>query len=88
MACNCNGSGNNSSSDGIYDMPTSGSEQKLTLDNSECFMTVGDELQLYAQYTPQENASLTWSSSDETVVTVADGKLLAQMAGESTITAT
>ncbi len=76
------------SDDGIYDMPPSKVEQKLSLDRSECFMTVGDELQLFAQYTPQENASLAWESSDETVVTVADGKLLAQTSGESTVTAT
>ena len=83
----CKDDGNNNS-DGIYDMPPSSSEQKLTLDKSECYMIVGDELELFAQYTPQENATLTWASSDAAVVTVTNGKLLAQMAGESTITAT
>ena len=84
IGCKDDGSNN---SDGIYDMPPSSSEQKLTLDKSECLMIVGDELELFAQYTPQENATLTWASSNEAVATVTNGKLLAQMAGESTITA-
>lgn len=93
MAIGCKGGCNKNETNGetpndIYDMPTTTASQTLKLDKSECVMTVGDETQLFVQYTPQEGASLAWKSSNEEVVTVEDGKLLAISAGEATVTAT
>lgn len=72
----------------IYDMPVDEKEQTLSLNKSECVLIVGEETELIAQYSLQENATLAWSTTDEGVVTVKDGKLLAMNAGEATVTAT
>lgn len=61
----------------------------ITLDKSELALTEGETGTLTATVTP-ENATdktVTWSSSDESVATVADGTVTAVAAGTATITA-
>ena len=63
----------------------------LTLSENELSMTVGDEpTTLTATVTPTDatNPTVTWSSSDDSVATVADGAVTVVAAGSATITAT
>ena len=60
----------------------------VTLDEAAKTLTVGEEFTLTATVAP-DNADIktvTWSSSDETVAKVEDGKVTALKAGEATIT--
>lgn len=75
-------------SNNIFDMPVEEKEQTLSLNKTECVLIVGEETELIAQYAQQENVSLAWSTTDEKVVTVKDGKVVAVGAGEATVTAT
>lgn len=62
----------------------------VTLDKQAATVKVGKTLTLTATVTP-ENATdktVTWTSNDETVATVADGVVTALKAGEAVITAT
>lgn len=61
--------------------------ETVALDKSELSMIVGDEETLSATVTP-EGTKVTWSSSDEAVATVENGKITALKAGTTTITAT
>ncbi len=62
----------------------------IALDNTELTLVESQEGTLTAVFTPDNatNQTVTWSSSDETVATVADGKVTAVAAGTATITAT
>ena len=63
----------------------------INLDKTEASMTVGGEtLTLTATVAPANatNKTVTWTSSDESVATVADGVVTAVAAGTATITAT
>lgn len=61
----------------------------ITLDKTSLELTAGTEGQLTATVAPENatNKAVTWSSSDEAVVTVADGKVTAVAAGTAEITA-
>ena len=62
---------------------------EVSLNSEQISMTIGDETPLIASFTKQDGATLTFTSSDETVVKVDEnGKLLALKAGTATITAT
>ena len=62
----------------------------VTLNKTTLEMTEGDETTLTATVKPDNatDKTVTWSSSDATVATVADGKVKALKAGTVTITAT
>ena len=63
----------------------------ITLDKSEAAMTVGgDALTLTATVAPNDatDKTVTWTTSDANVATVADGVVTAVAAGTATITAT
>ena len=57
----------------------------VTLSKTETTLNVGDEETITATATPAE-ATVTWTSSDETVATVVNGKITAVKAGTATIT--
>ncbi|MDE7312790.1 MAG: Ig-like domain-containing protein [Eubacterium sp.] len=61
----------------------------ITLDKTALELTSGSQAQLTATVEPENatNRSVTWSSSDESVATVADGKVTAVVAGTAQITA-
>lgn len=58
----------------------------VSLDQSSLSLAVGESAMLVATVQPEE--SITWASSDETVATVADGKVEAVEAGTAEISAT
>ena len=62
----------------------------VSLDKTTCELTEGDELTLTATIAPDNatNKNVTWSTSDASVATVADGKVTALKAGTTTITVT
>jgi len=63
--------------------------ESVTLDITEITLVEGDEADLKATVLP-ENATdptVTWTTSDESVATVADGKMTAVAPGKATITA-
>lgn len=60
----------------------------IALDKTTAEIEIGDNVQLTATLTPANASSkITWTSSDETVATVADGKVVGVKAGTATITA-
>lgn len=64
--------------------------ESVTLDKAEGVLTVGNTVTVTATVTPDTatNASVTWSSSDETIATVdSEGKITAVAPGTATITA-
>ncbi len=64
--------------------------RNLSLSGTNLNMTVGDEpatLTATVEPTDATNPTVTWSSSNDSVVTVADGKVTAVAAGSATITA-
>lgn len=63
---------------------------KFTISQAAITMTPGDETVLTCAFFPDNVADKTvaWTSSDETVATVADGKVTAMKPGTTTITAT
>ena len=65
--------------------------KNITLEGAKTQLVKGEEVQLTVVYDP-DNANLdkaiTWNSSDETVLTVVDGKVTAVGYGYATITAT
>ena len=60
----------------------------VTLDKTSATLTEGDELTLTATVNPDNatNKNITWSSSDNTVASVSNGKVTALKAGKATIT--
>ena len=62
----------------------------VTLDKSTLELTEGAEGTLKATITPSDatNQVITWSTSDQNIATVSDGKVTAVKAGEATITVT
>ncbi len=62
----------------------------VTLDKATAEMHVNDVITLTATVSPDnaENKAVTWSSSDETVVTVSNGEVTAVGAGNAVITVT
>ena len=61
-------------------------EKKIALDATTKELVVGESFTLTATTTP-EDAEIVWSSSDETVVTVDNGSVLAISVGTATVTA-
>lgn len=61
----------------------------IEFSNDSVSVSVGSTSSLSVIYTPTdvENKKLVWSSSDETVATVSDGKVTGVSSGEATITA-
>lgn len=60
----------------------------VTLDKTTANLTVGNELTLTATVTPANSTdSITWTTSDASIATVANGKVKALKAGTVTITA-
>ena len=60
----------------------------IALDKTSAEIEVGDSVQLTATLTPSNASSkITWSSSDDTVATVVNGKVAGIKAGTATITA-
>mgnify|MGYP003304198548 CR=1 FL=1 len=77
---------NNSSSGGNNSSIITETEE-LKLDSQTLSMTIGEEGTLIAEYAQKEGATLSFTSSDENVVTVdQNGKLLALHEGTATIT--
>ena len=64
--------------------------ESISLDIVSAEMTEGDELTLVATINPTNatNKRVTWQSSNESVLTVVDGKVTALKAGTATITVT
>ncbi len=62
----------------------------VTLDKTEATLTEGDMLSLLATVTPEDatDKTVTWTSSDDEVASVADGVVTANKPGTATITAT
>ena len=62
----------------------------ISLDQETVEMIEGEELQLTATITPENasNKNVIWSSSDESVVIVSEGKMKAIKAGTATVTVT
>lgn len=62
----------------------------VTLDKTQATLVIGETLKLNAAVTPDDAAdkTITWSSSDNTVATVADGVVTAVKVGNAAITAT
>ena len=60
----------------------------VTLDKSSATLTEGDDLTLTATVNPDNatNKNVTWSSSDDAVASVSNGKVTALKAGKATIT--
>lgn len=64
--------------------------ESITLDNHELEMVEGDVITLHAEVMPEnaDNTTITWSSSDESIVTVSGaGTVTALRGGEAVITA-
>ena len=59
----------------------------VTLDKTTAELKVGEELQLNAKVDPENAAQVTWESSDASIATVVNGKVVAKKAGTVTITA-
>lgn len=64
--------------------------QSITLDHDAVTLTRGETVTLQCTFVPEEakNKTLVWSSTNETVATVADGTITAVKAGKATIYAT
>ena len=62
----------------------------ITLDNTAATITLGDSLMLTATVKPNDvtNKKVTWTTSNDNVATVVDGKVKAVGIGEAVITAT
>ena len=60
----------------------------VTIDKTSATLTEGDEVTLTATVNPDNatNKNVTWSSSDNTVASVSNGKVTALKAGKTTIT--
>ena len=74
-----------------YENPTTVNVTGITLSQTEAAVTIGGEtLTLTATVAPDDatDKTVTWTSSDESVVTVVDGVVTAVAAGTATITVT
>ena len=61
---------------------------QISLGKESCRISMGQTLTLKPTFNHPVNPSVSWSSSDETIVTVADGVLTAKNYGDATVTAT
>ncbi len=63
--------------------------ESVTLDKTTLSLAVGETTQLTATVKPDDTTdkNVAWASSDESVATVADGRVTAKKSGEATITA-
>jgi hypothetical protein len=71
----------------ITDIPV----ESISLNESSVNLTIGGNYNLQVTYTPEDantGIDITWSTSDETVATIADGVVTAVGPGTATITAT
>ena len=59
----------------------------IVLDKTTAEVEVGKDITLKATTTPAEGVTVKWTSSDETIAKVADGKVTGVKAGTATITA-
>ena len=86
VACNNNETPNENGNNGTQTVAV----ESVTLNKTELTLEVGDEETLTATVAPDNatNKTVTWSSSDSAVATVANGKVTAVAAGTATITAT
>lgn len=86
VACNNNETPNENGNNGTQTVAV----ESVTLNKTELTLEVGDEETLTATVTPDNatNKTVTWSSSNNAVATVANGKVTAVAAGTATITAT
>ena len=73
-----------------YQLPDSSELEGIALDHQEALMMVGGTLKLKASPNPwtAKLGEITWTSSDESIVTVKDGNLTAVAEGTAVITAT
>ncbi|MGN1053244.1 MAG: Ig domain-containing protein, partial [Candidatus Scatosoma sp.] len=62
-------------------------EITLILDKAQATLILGDEIWIKATYTELEGETLSWSSDNESVATVQDGKVSANAVGNATIQA-
>lgn len=86
VACNNNETPNENGNNGTQTVAV----ESVTLNKTELTLEVGGEETLTATVAPDNatNKTVTWSSSNNTVATVANGKVTAVAAGTATITAT
>lgn len=63
-------------------------EITLSLDKSRAAIILGDELWIKATYTETDGETLIWSSDNDAVASVVDGKVSANSVGNATIKAT
>ena len=63
---------------------------KFTINQTAATLTPGETLNVTAQFFPEDvkDKTVTWTSSDETVATVANGVVTAVKPGSATINAT
>ena len=85
VACNNNETPNENGNNGTQTVAV----ESVTLNKTELTLEVGDEETLTATVAPNNatNKTVTWSSSDNAVATVENGKVTAIAAGTATITA-
>lgn len=65
----------------------SGKEISLSLDKNHISIMPGEETLIKATYSGAENETLIWSSSNDEIASVANGKVSANSIGEATISA-
>ncbi len=68
------------------DDTTDGTKYTVKLDQTSCTMVEDQKMKLTATVMPE--GAVTWSTSDNTVVSVSNGELLAKKVGTATVTAT
>lgn len=67
---------------------SSQSEVTLTLDKAQATVVLGDELYLKADFSGAEDSSLVWTTDNEAVASVDNGKITSNSVGSAIITAT
>ncbi|MGN1134363.1 MAG: glycosyl hydrolase [Oscillospiraceae bacterium] len=70
-----------------YPIPNDVPATSVKLDTTEAKLEIGDSIRLYEQLEPQNSTEIAvWTSSDENVATVENGKVTAKSIGTATIT--
>ena len=80
----CNGCNKNNENQSDSSIQT---EAKLSLDKTQAIIVLGDELYLKADYGGAEDSLLTWTSNNESVASVENGKIISNSVGGAVITA-